>query len=83
MALIFARKACEKERYQIIGFCRIYRKEGIFRTRISENVLHRSETNHYYIRIPRQFAQEHYMEELIVDSGKWKKSVRIERKIII
>ncbi|MDD2971343.1 MAG: hypothetical protein PHE02_04335 [Lachnospiraceae bacterium] len=81
MAFIFGRKACEKEKYQIIGFCHLRKKRGCFYTRIPERVLFRSETKIYYIRMSKAFAKEHYMEELVIEWDKGKKSVRIEGKI--
>lgn len=81
MASVYGRRACEKEKYQMIGICILRRKEGSFWTKIPERVFRRSETEIYYIGLSGSFAKEHYMEELIIEREKWKKSLRIEHKV--
>lgn len=81
MILIYGRKACEKEKYRVIGVCHLHRREGIFWVKISGRVFRRSETCICCLRIPGQLAKDNYMEELIIESGDWKKSVRIEPRI--
>lgn len=83
MIMIMARRACEKEKYHVIGVkFWLEKRRNVYVIKLSNQILQRAETDIYRIWCTDSFVREHYMEELIIRNSDWKKSVRIEKKIL-
>ena len=70
-----------KGQKKLLGNLYIREEKGKFLVKMPKHFLEQSESIYYVLRIPRYFAKDHYMEEMVLELPSGKKRYAIKKTI--
>jgi len=66
---------------KLLGDIYIKETKGGYRTTIPSRLLERSDSIYYYMEIPAEFTDSHYMEQLLLDTPRGRKRIPIKKRV--